>query len=113
MRQPRPPAHLAAPTREWWRAVLADFTMEPHHLRLLEATCRAWDRAEEARLRIAKDGAYLPDRFGQLKPHPALDVERKSREAFRVMLRELGLDIAPPADVRGPTVGANANLRVS
>ena len=73
----------------------------PGLLHVLAAACEAWDRAEEARQRIAADGPYLADRFGQLKPHPALAVERDGRVAFLRSLRELSLDAAPP-DPRPP-----------
>lgn len=93
----RPPDHLKPSTKRWFRRVLKEYQLEEHHERVLQLACEAWDRSEEARLRIAQDGAYLPDRFGQLKAHPAIDVERDSRIAFMRALRELDLDVDPPA----------------
>lgn len=110
---PATPVGLDAASRRWWRSVTEDFELEAHHLRLLEIACRAWDRAEQARRRIAADGAYLHDRFGQLRAHPAIDVERRARDQFRSMVRELGLDVSPPAETRGPAAPANSHLRVS
>ncbi|MDP2955897.1 MAG: P27 family phage terminase small subunit [Longimicrobiales bacterium] len=109
---PKPPADLSPATRAWWKTILDAFVLEDHHLRLLEAACRAWDRAEEARMRVAEDGAFIADRFGQLKVHPGVDIERKSRDSFRLMLRELGLDVVPANEARAPQPGANAHLRL-
>ena len=56
---PAPPAHLAPATQEWWRAIVRDYEFGPHHLRLLEAACGAWDRMEQARetLQRVRDGS--------------------------------------------------------
>lgn len=114
MKAPTPPADFSPATRAWFKQIVADFDLEPHHVRLLEAACRSWDRAEEARARVAEDGAFIKDRFGQLKAHPGVDVERKGRDSFRLFARELGLDVATPGanESRPPAPGANAHLRL-
>ena len=84
----------------WWKAVLEGFELEQHHFRLLRGCCEAWDRAETARREVKREGMFYKDRFGAPKPHPGLDIERKSRDQFRTLLRELGLDIVPPSEMR-------------
>lgn len=42
-----PPAHLAPETAGWWKAVLQEFVLEPHHMRLLRLACEAWDGASK------------------------------------------------------------------
>ena len=69
---------------------------------LLTAACVQLDRAEQARQAIAKDGVIVMDRFQQSKEHPAVAIERKASGEFRLLSRELGLDIEPPSDTRGP-----------
>jgi phage terminase small subunit len=105
MARKAPPAHLAKPTAAWWKAVVADYELEPHHVRLLTLAAEAFDRGEQARRAIARDGAYFNNRFGDRKPHPALGVERDSRLAFARLLRELDLDGAPLPDPRPPRRG--------
>lgn len=102
----RPPRHLTRASRGLWRQLTAEYDLadEPHALRTLTLACEALDRGEEARQRIAQDGAYLVDRFGQLKAHPAVAVERDSRVAAMRAFRELSLD-SELADVRVPRVG--------
>jgi hypothetical protein len=46
----------------------------------------------EAREAIKKDGPYFRDRYGQLRPHPAITVERDCRIGFARLVRELGFD---------------------
>ena len=107
-----PPSHLQADTRQWFRSVVGDYVLEDHHVRLLVACCEAWDRAETARRKVKREGMFYTDRFGQPKPHPGVDVERKARDQFRLLLRELGLDVAPPNENRAPGPATNANLRL-
>lgn len=103
--RPKPPAHLSQATRKWWRLIVDEYELGPHHLRVLQAACEAWDRQQEARERLAADGAYITDRFGQLRPHPALAVERDSRIAFIRAVRELALDDSEPEPPRPPRIG--------
>jgi len=104
-RKPKPPKHLRIETRRWWLSVVEDYELEPHHVRLLTMAAEAWDRAVEAREAIAKSGAYMPNRFGEVRPHPALGVERDSRIAFARLVRELALDVNEPGDPRPPSIG--------
>ena len=97
--KPKPPSHLRAATRKWWTQVVTDYDLEPHDLKLLAAACSTWDRLEEARETLARDGTYVEGRYG-LRAHPAVAVERDSRLAFARLLRELDLDGEPLPDPR-------------
>lgn len=105
MTAPRAPRHLREATRAWWRGVVADYALDPHHLRLLALCCEAWDRAQEAREVLEAEGTYVTDRFGQRKAHPAVAVERDARIGFARLLRELDLDAEPTPDPRLPRRG--------
>lgn len=101
-----PPDHLSAESKDFWSRVIQAFDLEDHHLRLLRLACEAFDRGQNARAAIAAQGEYFEDRFGQLKAHPAIGVERDCRLAVARLLRELGLDVeggpAGDADARPP-----------
>jgi P27 family predicted phage terminase small subunit len=101
-RVPRPPEHLSPTTKRWWRQLGKAAAFEVHEFRTLQAACEAWDRAQEARERIATDGTYVKDRFGQLRAHPAVAVERDARTLYARLIRELALDVEPPKDSRPP-----------
>jgi P27 family predicted phage terminase small subunit len=112
---PKPPAHLSAASKRWFRQVLDAFVLEDHHVLLLVQACESIDRAESARRRLAKDGMFSVDRYGGTKPHPAIAVERAARAAFAKHLRELGLDVSTASEARRPPVvhGPRGGLRVS
>jgi hypothetical protein len=88
----KPPAHLRPPTAAWWASVTDDFDLDGHHVRLLTLAAEAWDRGQQAREVIARDGMTYIDRFGCPKPRPEVAIERDSRIGFARLLRELALD---------------------
>jgi len=45
----KPPKHLRAATKAWFGSVLAEYSLEPHHVRLLTLAAESWDRCCEAR----------------------------------------------------------------
>ena len=102
-----PPKHLRPDTGAWFKAVVREYEVEEHHTRLLIKACEAWDRSEQAREAIAEHGMTYEDRFGSPRARPEVAIERDSRLAFARLVRELGLDVAPPAECRPPALRAN------
>lgn len=93
----RAPSHLSPATRRWWVKTAEQWQLEEHHLKLLTLAGEAYDRGREARAVVEREGSYFVDRFKQPRAHPALAVERDSRLSFARLLRELDLDVDPPA----------------
>lgn len=100
MTDPKAPRHLQAATRRWWRSVVEDYQLEEHHVRLLTLAGEAWDRCQEARRALARHGMTYTDRFGAPKARPEVAIERDARTGFARLLRELDLDVDPPAAER-------------
>ena len=96
------PAHLTPEAASWWRSVLADYELEDHHVRLLRLACEAWDRCQQAREEIDRDGLTIRTGDGGLKAHPAVAIERDARLAFARLVRELDLDAGAPSESRRP-----------
>lgn len=96
------PPYLADDTRAWLERIANEYELEEHHLRLLELAGRSWDRCEEARQEIAHEGITFRDKYGQIKMHPAVNVERDSQIRFCRILRELSLDCEPPPEAPRP-----------
>lgn len=99
---PRAPAHLSRSSKSLWKAVHDGYRLGDHHRKLLVLFCEALDQGEQARLEVARSGAYLTDRFGQLKASPAVGVQRDSAIRAARLLRDLGLDGDDDLPVRPP-----------
>ena len=88
---PAPPEHLSESTQQWWRAVVRDYELGPHHLRLLEAAADAWERMIQARGTLQREGLMVETEHGQRK-HPCVGIENDAAIRFARMMRELDLD---------------------
>ena len=108
---PKPPPHLTEQTRSWWRSVVKEYVLEMHHLRLLQAACEAWDRLQQARELLSRDGLVVEGREGGVRPHPAVAIERDSRIGFARLVRELDLDTEPAASARSALPALRSNRR--
>ena len=107
--RPNPPAHLSAEAAAWWRQVLRDYELEPHHLRILQCAGEAWDRMQEARRDLATHGSLtFTTAAGTIRAHPSVGIERDCRTGFARMVRELGLDVDEPfTPTRPPALSRN------
>jgi phage terminase small subunit len=92
---PAPPAHLSEPSQACWRAVVADYDLGPHHLRLLEAAADAWEQMTQARETVRHEGLTLETEHGQRK-HPCVAIEHDAAIRFARLMRELDLDSEGP-----------------
>jgi hypothetical protein len=86
------PNHLIPDTQKWFQQVAQDYELQDHHLRLLTLAGEAWDRCNEAREILKRDGMTYLDRFNQPRARPEVSIERDSRIAFARLLRELNLE---------------------
>lgn len=92
--KPEAPAHLSRIAKDWWAKITTEFDVSdsPGQL-LLAKALEAFDRAEQARRTLAKEGIIVRDRFGQLHTHPAVTIERDSMHAMQRALTALDLDL--------------------
>lgn len=101
---PPPPDHLER-SAQLWNDVLEFYDLEDHQIELLRRLCEASDTADAARTMVQAEGLTVVDRFGQHKPHPAVDIERHARTSVARLMRELRLE-APDDDPRLPRLPA-------
>jgi P27 family predicted phage terminase small subunit len=98
-RLPKPPKGLSAEARRLWRRLVEDYSIEDQAGELLLQTgLEAFDRMRLAQEQIKRDGQTSTDRFGQVKAHPLLVVERDARSAMVQSLKALNLDLEPLRD---------------
>lgn len=111
--KPKAPKHLKPPTRRWFDAVVGEFELEEHHIRLLTLAGEAWDRGQQAREALAENGLTFSDRHGNVKARPEVAIERDSRIGFARLIRELALDVSEPAESRPPSITGKSSLRMA
>ncbi len=105
-RRPNRQRQLSAEARRLWRSMSRDYDInDPGGLAILQAGLEAFDRMRQAQADIRRDGATFKDRFGQLRGHPSITVERDSRAAWLAALKQLNLDLEPLRDHRGRPAG--------
>lgn len=89
----KPPSHLSQTAKAMWGRIIRDFEIDDAAgLSLLRAACEAFERGDDARRIIKREGAVIKDRFDQLKPHPAVAIERDARGQLISALRALKLE---------------------
>jgi P27 family predicted phage terminase small subunit len=103
-----PPKRLSAEARKSWQKVVDEYQIvDDTGLIILTTAFEAFDRMRSAQEQIKLEGMTSTDRFGQVKAHPLLTVERDARAQFLAALKALNLDVEPLADRPGrPDGGA-------
>jgi phage terminase small subunit len=108
---PAPPAHLSEPSQAWWRAIVADYDLGAHHLRLLEAAADAWEQMTQARVVLQREGLTVATQHGQRK-HPCVAIEHDAAIRFARLMRELDLDSdGPRPELYARPPGLRSNRR--
>src|SRR4051812_44443120 len=92
---PDPPAGLSELARKLWDSVCAESAIDAAAAKILETLCQSFDRRQDARDAIAKDGAVYKDRFNAPKISPWVAIERDSTLIMHRAFRLLGFDQEP------------------
>lgn len=106
---PAPPGHLSRDARRLFDSIVERYELEDEGLATLTLALEAFDQAATARRRLKREGQIIEDRFGQLRPHPAVAIHRDNLATWRQFIGLLGIN-AEDAD---PTLHPNANGRRS
>ena len=100
------PKHLSKESKTLWQRLLSEYDVSDEAgLLLLTTAMEAFDRMRDCQTAIKTEGLQLPDRFGNLKPHPLTGVEKDSRSAMMAALKALNLDLEPLQDRPGRPAG--------
>ncbi len=95
----KPPKHLSAAAKKWWRALMSEYQIEDAAGLLLLATAlEAYDRMKAAGAVLDEEGPTFTDRYGQARPHPAATVEATNRSQMLGAIKQLNLDLEPLRD---------------
>lgn len=101
------PGGLSVEARRRWSALVSEYSIvDAAGVQILATALEAFDRMRQAQRRIRKDGTTTKDRFGQLRAHPLLVIERDARAAWLAGLKALNLDLEPLKDRPGRPGGS-------
>ena len=93
---PDPPEELGDVAKQVWREVGPDLVdvgvLRSSDLIAFEAMCQAVDRMRAAANVLRRDGVTSEGSMGQVRAHPALDIERQAASEFRQWATRFGLD---------------------
>jgi hypothetical protein len=92
----RPPPGLSKAGRKLWTSIAEEIDLDAGAAVILTMLVEAFDRRQQARDAITKDGAVFKDRFHQAKPSPWCAIERDSGLCVQRCYHALGLDLVPP-----------------
>ena len=77
------PEELGIQGKRFWEAVQVEYDLaDHHHFEVLYQCSLCLDLVENARQALIKDGDYLKDRYGGVKPHPALKSIKDAQVCF-------------------------------
>jgi hypothetical protein len=98
------PLHLSKDSQAFYRAAIARYELDPHHLLLLAKALEAFDNAEKCRKILDNEGFTYLDRFNSPRARPENKILNDSRSAMRTIFRELGFDLADDNASRPPLI---------
>ncbi len=97
------PKDLKKTGKIFYNKVLSEYELtDAHDLERLAMAAKCLDNVKEAENRVSSDGMFTRNRYGNTTEHPGLKTIKDMRLLFIKIIRELGLDITPPADSRPP-----------
>ena len=89
---PPPPEHLSERSQALWRSLVPRQASAPGRLTLLRVALECLDRADEARLALAREGLIkTTEATGAVHAHPLLRIEKEARQQFLSAWGTLGL----------------------
>lgn len=89
MNGPALPAGMGERGGTFWRWYFSQYAADEPFLTLCEQVATCIDRIHEAQDEIAARGPYFTNRFGELRPNPALKVEAANKVILQKLLRDL------------------------
>ena len=104
MKKAKPPRDLTADAKKLWYRIFASSDMDEPAVILLDSLCRSWDRVQQARAIITRDGPVLIEKTAagntKSRMHPASQIERDSAATMMRAWRLLGFDQQPPEETK-------------
>jgi P27 family predicted phage terminase small subunit len=99
---PLAPSDLGREGKKLWYAAHEEFDLGPDSLEVLRVACYSLERYLQAKRILDKEGITFQTDGGQVKKHPASEIEKAARVGFLQAIRLLGFDYEDGGLKRGP-----------
>jgi len=83
------PIVLTGERLKLWNDVRSKFALEATSENILRNACESLERAAQAAEQVTKEGATFRDRFGAIRAHPAVGIEKDFRGLAARQLEKL------------------------
>ena len=94
---PQAPKHLSNEAADLWRGILKEYSFDDaHDFKTLALCCECVDTISTSRDAMKKDGAFITNRFKEIRPHPAHAVIRDQKTLYAKLIKALRLGDEPP-----------------
>jgi len=95
-RIPGAPDHLKADGKKLWRDISKGYELESHDYTILLSLCETVDRKTQAESDLRQYGKLtFENRYGEIRPHPAVNIIRDCNTLIAKLRRELNLSPEP------------------
>ena len=101
---PRANTEWQKPVKRFWYDSLNDFEFGADGLEVLRMACNCLNRFLEAKEAIDTEGVTFKTESGQIKKHPAAEVEKTARQGFLQAVKMLGFEVDEKRPVGRPGV---------
>lgn len=89
---PEPPAHLSRECQQRWIEIHEGWKIGPEARELLRGALEQWDQYQQAREVLRREGPTVTNEdSGHVSKHPAAQVAKEAFSAFRLAMKDLGL----------------------
>lgn len=109
-RLPRVPNGIGATGKRLWRAVVAEYELDPQGLALLEQACRTVDTIANLEAVSAAEGVMSESSQGA-RVHPAIVEARQQRAILARLVAALGLDVDEQPEAEAVRLSRSAAAR--
>lgn len=88
---PPAPKTLSSEATQVWKAVVSEWHLSAEERLILRGGLEAWDRYQQARQTLDREGPTVEGAAGAPKKHPAAQIARDSYREYRASVAQLGL----------------------
>jgi P27 family predicted phage terminase small subunit len=89
--------------QKFFDQILSEFDLEADSMKVFQVACNSLDRYLEAKEKLDNEGITYMTQSGNIKKHPANEIEKVAKAQFLQAMRMLGISAVEPNRPGRPT----------